>query len=609
MAPDIRYFRKETEEGSQERGRQSSLPRRELLKTGIAAGLSLTGISKSGVGKAQTGGGTEQWRFQTESSVVASPTVVNGTVYVGSGDGNLYALAADDGSEQWRFRTSNGVDSAAMVVGGTVYVGSEDGYLSALDADDGTEQWRFQVGSAPSSPTVVDDTVYIGSGDGDVYAVAADDGTEQWGFQIGSSASSLAVANGTVYAGDFRTNLTALAADDGTRRWRSQVGRGVDGSPTVVNDTVYISGGLANVYALAVDDGTEKWRFDTNELAVYTTPTVANGTVYIGYEANELLALAADDGTKQWGYGTTDYIVGSPTVANGTVFAGGRGNNVYAVAASNGTEQWRFETGDVVASPPIVADGTVYVGSIDGNVYALDAGVDGASDGSRALLGTLGHHGNLAFDDDSGPDDAESLLEIVATGEGEISYEFVIEGSAEKTTVSEKIKSEPGGNDEINRRDSDTVVIEGFTGNTGFGDAYLIDGEIVDFRRIDGSADVEIRLDGETVPPSEFSDGSDDTSTLLEIVSTEEGEISYEVVVEGSARKTTVSEKIKSEPGGNDQIRRLDSNTVVIEGFTGNTGFGDAYLIDGRIVDFRRIDGDVDITVRLDGEPIAPDQL
>ena len=206
-------------------------------------------------------------------------------------------------------------------------------------------------------------------------------------------------------------------------------------------------------------------------------------------------------------------------------------------------------------------------------------------------------------------DDPSSLLEIVATEDGEIRYEVVVDGIAEKTRVSEKIKSEPGGNDEIDRIDSDTVVIKGYTGNAGYGDAYRIGGEIVDFRRVDGDADVDVRLDGETVPLSRFSAGRDDQSSLLEIVATEEGEISYEAVVEGTATKTTVSEKIKSKPDGNDEIRRVDSDTVVIEGYTGNTGYGDAYLIDGDIVDFRRVDGDADVTIRLDGKPLAADRL
>jgi len=59
--------------------------------------------------------------------------------------------------------------------------------------------------------------------------------------------------------------------------------------------------------------------------------------------------------------------------------------------------QWRrFLPGNTGGSPTVV-DGTVFVGSGDGNVYALEAGVSGSSEGSRVMLGTLGHHGDWRY--------------------------------------------------------------------------------------------------------------------------------------------------------------------------------------------------------------------
>src|SRR6202171_1885733 len=44
------------------------------------------------------------WSFKTGDAVSASPTVVNGVVYVGSWDGYFYALDADTGSLIWKFQ-------------------------------------------------------------------------------------------------------------------------------------------------------------------------------------------------------------------------------------------------------------------------------------------------------------------------------------------------------------------------------------------------------------------------------------------------------------------------------------------------------------------------
>ena len=45
----------------------------------------------------------EQWSFTTGSSVLSSPAVANGVVYVGSNDNNVYALNATSGAKLWSF--------------------------------------------------------------------------------------------------------------------------------------------------------------------------------------------------------------------------------------------------------------------------------------------------------------------------------------------------------------------------------------------------------------------------------------------------------------------------------------------------------------------------
>ena len=106
----------------------------------------------------------EQWSFQTGDDVWSSPAAVDGTVYVGSEDTNVYALSADDGTEQWSFQTGARVQSSPAVVDGTVYVGSNDNRVYALSADDGTEQWAYEIGNGVYTElAVVDSTVYVGS--------------------------------------------------------------------------------------------------------------------------------------------------------------------------------------------------------------------------------------------------------------------------------------------------------------------------------------------------------------------------------------------------------------------------------------------------------------
>ena len=146
--------------------------------------------------------------------------VSNGVVYVGSYDGNLYAIDAVTGMEKWRFAVKRGtypssIYSSPAVSNGVVYVGGGMSYkLYAIDAVTGKEKWRFAIQMTfdhESSPVVSNGVVYIGSYDNNLYAIDAVTGMEKWRFKTGGwVSSSPAVSNGVVYVGSVDGNLYAV---------------------------------------------------------------------------------------------------------------------------------------------------------------------------------------------------------------------------------------------------------------------------------------------------------------------------------------------------------------------------------------------------------------
>src|SRR5512146_1658457 len=56
-----------------------------------------------------------KWKFHTSGRVISSPAVVNGVVYVGSTDCNLYAIDLASGTQKWKFETKGWVVSSAAV--------------------------------------------------------------------------------------------------------------------------------------------------------------------------------------------------------------------------------------------------------------------------------------------------------------------------------------------------------------------------------------------------------------------------------------------------------------------------------------------------------------
>lgn len=348
-------------------GESQTSARRIVLKTIGGTGLAATlGTGVAGAQEDDDSGGVadrEKWVFETDDWVYSSPTVVDGTVFVGSGraergepdDTNLYAVDAETGEEEWAFGTGAQILSSPTVVDGTVFVGSSDDNLYAVDADTGDQQWAFETDGpiGTSSPTVVDGTVFVGSWDANLYALDVETGDQQWTFETGDRV----------------------------------------GTPTVVDNTVFIGSDDDNLYAVDADTGDPQWTFETGGSIGTSSPTVVDGTVFVGSSDNSLYAVDANTGDQQWAFETGAGVSSSPTVVDGTVFVGSSDNNLYAVDANMGTQEWAFETNSRVRSSPTVVDGTVFVGSQDdNNLYAVDADVEGSSQDSRVNLGTLGHH-------------------------------------------------------------------------------------------------------------------------------------------------------------------------------------------------------------------------
>ncbi|MFC6722390.1 MULTISPECIES: outer membrane protein assembly factor BamB family protein [Halobacteriales] len=73
-------------------------------------------------------------KLQVGFSIISSPTVADGRVFVGSFN-RLYALDSEDGSKKWFFESGNNVASSPTVVDGTVYFGSNDGDMYAIETE------------------------------------------------------------------------------------------------------------------------------------------------------------------------------------------------------------------------------------------------------------------------------------------------------------------------------------------------------------------------------------------------------------------------------------------------------------------------------------------
>jgi len=314
--------------------------------------------------------GDERWRFRTGRSVTVPPAVVGNTVYAGSDDNYLYALAAHTGDIRWTARTDDMIRGAPAVGDDAVYVGTISGTLYAFDRNDGTELWSVSVGSQPRAPVVRDGTVYLGNFSSTVRAIDAADGTERWRTEVDSKrfvALEVAVADGAVYAG-ANGDLRAFETSDGTERWRFRVGEKarVQSPPAVSGGRVFLNLGDA-LRAIDTTDGSEVWSTPHDSNA-NEPPVVRDGVVYTSADGT-VYAVDAADGTELW---TRSAPGSTMALAAGADVIYGRGHDTPLVAleADDGSVRWRDRSVDP-SSPPAIADGHLFVGDRSGAILSL----------------------------------------------------------------------------------------------------------------------------------------------------------------------------------------------------------------------------------------------
>jgi len=118
---------------------------------------------------------TLKWSFVfpevKDGAPASQPAVVGHTLYMGWGDGSIYALDARTGETLWvsdRAATAGAaVQTGPAIAEGKVIFGDNQGSLHALDAGTGRPVWSVRVGEhetavISSSPLVFEGNVYVG---------------------------------------------------------------------------------------------------------------------------------------------------------------------------------------------------------------------------------------------------------------------------------------------------------------------------------------------------------------------------------------------------------------------------------------------------------------
>jgi outer membrane protein assembly factor BamB len=351
------------------------------------------------------GQGGVRWRIRTGGAVRSTPAVTATRVYVGSGDGMLYAIDRPTGRVVWRFQAGGPVDASPAVAGGLVVAATSGGRIFAVEQTSGRLRWSVTTGAAlpyhlfpagkwdlwASSPVVVDSTIVIGAPDGGVYALELASGRQRWRAPTGGRVRATpAVHGGLVIAGSWDGRVYGLDLATGARRWvHRTVGdtldsrkfgydrRSVQSSAAVAGGMVFVGSRDGAIYGLDEATGERRWRVSHQGSWVIASPAVDGERVYVGSSDGHFAqALDPASGRELWHLATRANVLASPLrvgelVMLATYRTDASWGDLLAVDPTSGTVRWRLRLDEATVSSPAAADGELYLGTEAGTVLAI----------------------------------------------------------------------------------------------------------------------------------------------------------------------------------------------------------------------------------------------
>jgi outer membrane protein assembly factor BamB len=389
----------------------------------------------------------QKWTYATGDAVSASPTVVDGVVYIGSWDGFFYAIDASTGTLRWKFQVdcqnsivpvpaqclapgqlppprffSDGglITSSAAVVKGKVYFAAGK-TLYSLNARDGTLRWKHIVCGNPENANCPSDT-------NDPTRIFSSPALFEHAIFVGWT------ADGTV---GYRGAIAAFDSETGRMLWRFEVDPilSASGQPLIVNG--HIAGGqnrgCGSVWSSAAIDR-------EHHLVFFGTGDCQNDATAPYHEA--ILALDTRRGQLKWAFrprasdpDRCDFDFG----ASVNLIDTGEGHYV-GVGGKDGT----YYLLDRVTSNPsgqLVWLRNVVFGGMSGGFYGA-----AAINGSRIFSATALGDGNLATQsglcNPSNPRDTfieEPSMHALDVGSGGILWEQTMNYSVAPTTMADRV--------------------------------------------------------------------------------------------------------------------------------------------------------------------------
>jgi outer membrane protein assembly factor BamB len=284
-------------------------------------------------------------------------TYAYGHIYLGTEEGEVFAVSEKDGSVVWKTEVTGEVVSAPAAGEGWIAVSTTAGGLIALHPDTGEKRWEAETDvpaltmRGTSSPTIANGGVLVGTATGKLQVFLLDKGIPAWDTAIGvakgsteleqliDSDSQPIVAGATIYSIAYNGNLAAVDMQSGRAIWK----REYSSYRNIAFDfnTLYLTDAKGNLVSVDATSGVEKWSSSELYNRKLTQPVIFKNMVVVGdfegyfhfFDKNsgELVARYQNDDFFEWFTFDEDGAYSAPIVVGDNIIVQTRDGDLAAL--------------------------------------------------------------------------------------------------------------------------------------------------------------------------------------------------------------------------------------------------------------------------------------
>jgi serine/threonine-protein kinase len=310
------------------------------------------------------------WSYAAEPNLIGGPAPLaeNGTLVIGTLDGQILGVAAENGSIRWRKGGGQTLFGAPSTGAGMVFVGGVDEYVYGLSLTTGGTVWSHKVtGTALAAPLYDGDRLIVTTDKGNIYMLQSGSGQVIWDRPLAQSSQTPTVGEGRIFV-SAGARLFALDARDGAVDWVFDAPSALTTRPLIADDLVVVGSERGLLYALRIADGQLHLRYQASGM-LDAAPAAGDGALYVVDQSGAVTAISATSASVLWRFGAGSAITASPLLADGKLLFGAANGMFYALDARGGQQLARIQLGGSVSAPPALGDGLIFVRA--DKIYAL----------------------------------------------------------------------------------------------------------------------------------------------------------------------------------------------------------------------------------------------